>query len=198
MRRIIHIILILCFGCVLVVTAGCGDNLSESKARELIQMVKKDTPVTLTIFGVYGKPGIFTFNNKLTAQVQLIERLVNEGYFTVWHKPAPQISSMGLPMFDMGPSIAYQLTDKSKALLVHVPKSSMDVNAVLKLADFDRTEINGITKPAEMMGKKICTVEYTAFYKANHLGEILLNNQQVSQKMQAEFVLYENGWRIVQ
>lgn len=66
----------------------------------------------------------------------------------------------------------------------------------LLLSEVDKIDVSGVSKPSDMFGHRMCTVDYTIHYKPTPFGEIFLEKDRMIHKGQMPFVLYDDGWRI--
>jgi hypothetical protein len=72
-----------------------------------------------------------------------------------------------------------------------------DMSEVL-LAHSKVRDITGITEPSMVDGRKVCFVDFDVEMEKTPFGEVMLPDfmKESPIKMRAEFVLYDDGWRV--
>lgn len=94
--------------------------------------------------------------------------------------------------------IGFKLMDSASPYTVQMKRYGANIIAFIG-GTIDSVKVNGISKPADSNGQKICTVSYSATYKATPFGEVLFkNNNELVKSGNAIFVLYDDGWRIAE
>lgn len=91
----------------------------------------------------------------------------------------------------------FKLTDQAKPYVKTTEGVEKQVYVIL--AEIISVEVTGITEAADKNGKTIRMANYTATYKPTPIG--VINNKKTTAddvKAQAQFVLYDDGWRIAQ
>lgn len=90
-------------------------------------------------------------------------------------------------------------TEKTKPYLRLTGASEDDKYKYILLAEVVSVEVTGITEATEKDGKTIRVADFTAKFKPTPIG-VINDEKQAAQdvKSQAQFVLYDDGWRIAQ
>lgn len=68
--------------------------------------------------------------------------------------------------------------------------------AVARLGEIDTLEITGVTKPADMLGRIVCHVDFIARFKSTPFGEVYFGPAGLATRGSAAFTLYDDGWRL--
>lgn len=165
---------------------GCGNDISRSDAASKLEKVI----APIYIDGIDCQPN----SRKCSGLARQVEerdlyRLEEMGLIKV------KARSFGL---FTGETLNFELMDS--AIPYTVPRNRYGANIIAFIGGtIDSVEVNGISKPADSNGQKVCTATYSATYKATPFGEIFFrNNEKLFKSGNAIFVLYDDGWRIAE
>jgi hypothetical protein len=150
---------------ILMLLSACSNELSRSKAAELI----KSKGGSLYVYIIVNpRGGTMAQHGNIFLSLDQGEQLKRDGYL-----------------------IGNSISDQAKQFTTQTADYTWQMN----LATLDEVNITEITKPADEMGRRVCQVTYIAKYKPNTIGEKLnLDPNILSQSRRAFFVSTDRGW----
>lgn len=178
MRRMFRVLSRLIMISLVFAVVGCGNNLSRDKAASAIE--KAVEPLYLACASqtceYYG-------GKRDLSRLESMGLIKNHrSFFATW------ITRYERCFFD--------LTEAANPY-IKKGKSQFDFQFYVITATVNSVEVNGISKPSDLLGRKVCTATYTASYKPTPFGEALIEDKnKLSRSGQAVFVLYDDGWRL--
>lgn len=88
-------------------------------------------------------------------------------------------------------------TRKGGTIKIGKNSYSQDSSSIL-LGDLKVGKITGITEPSDIVGQKVSYIEFELIVDKTPFGETMLSNylQQSPVPFKAEFILYDDGWRL--
>lgn len=162
-------------------------NLTRESAADMIETYLQIKPTS-----VYGKTISI---NKTTGGYRLtgysnaadIDNLEKEGFVKI----LPKDNNV------YGQQVSF--TEKAKPYLRTADGKEGDEYAYMLLAEVVGVEVTGITEPTQGIGGNVRMANYTAKYEATPIGKIIDEKKASEEaKGQMPFMLYDDGWRIVQ
>jgi hypothetical protein len=203
--------------------AGCGNDLSRSEAGEIIRKVVGKQPVTkeiglgnesrITRYYYPGKDDYIRDHQQNSLGKKFVEdlnkylSLSEKGLLTykavaTFHDDAAERMPNPSSLFYYD-EFLIELAPKAKPYVIKEwisrgPFKGMRSSHVkVVLAEVDKVEVTGISKPSDAMGQKVCEAGYTVRYKPTPFGEVFMRPDQLVQHDSMLFVHYDDGWRIM-
>jgi hypothetical protein len=205
------------------VVAGCGNDLSRSQAEEAIKKTVGKRPITKEMslgndnrvirYTYYSKENYVQEHQQNSLGKKLVEdsnrylALSEKGLLTykavaTFHDDAAERMPNPSSLFYYDEYVL-ELTPKAKPYVIKewvsrgFVKGLRTSDVKVLLAEVDKVEVTGISKPSDAMGQKICQASYTVRYKPTPFGEVFMRPEQLVQHGSMFFVLYDDGWRIM-
>jgi hypothetical protein len=198
MIRVLHVFMVVLILSSLVFLPGCSKNLSDRKAEALIKDYLEKSPQKKTIIiRDYGIENNFSMPNPEDdhERPKYLE-LENKGLLKLGYVPCEYRGYHRLYR-------SIELTNKGKEYLIKwdtdrylagFPQEQV-FTVLLGVKKFDK--ITGITAPADAMGQKMCEVNFETKWELTPFGSLLSDPNSNTQKETLSFVLYNDGWRIM-
>jgi hypothetical protein len=156
------------FGIIILLCLSSGCSDDLSRSKAASILKSNSKPVT----------AMFAYNNYRGMEIHVLSK--------------PHLSKEQVDKLKNAGYLEKNFTDKAKIFVARDHPFYY-----LRLADVDTVKINGITKPADMMGYRVCTAQYEIIYIPNELGKILeLVPDQLTANGTATFVMTDTGWKL--
>lgn len=189
--------LLLIFLVSILLTSCSSGDLLRGKAKNMIQNYKDKYPITIQIY--MGGPHD-NFVSRETAQKFDCIGLLGKEYLQAQNDGLLKITPIDAKIgFLSSLRCNIEPTDKGKSFVVgYNSQDPLGHRALVKGADIKVIDVTGITKPSDMFGQKYCVANYTYKLQPTPFGKVFLSKNKLDKihMGNAEFVLYDDGWRL--
>jgi hypothetical protein len=89
------------------------------------------------------------------------------------------------------------ITDAGRKFVLAEGVEGSDRGAKVRLADFESVEVKGLTAPAtDATGVRVSYANFEAKYRPTLFGEAMPDRTATIRRGQAQFILFDDGWRL--